>query len=97
MSDGQIPGKAKECGHFCGNDEFVSLCCRCHTPKNGERFLLYDQVCDICHEDMQKYVDGNYFQRCPLCGRVVKTVHQGYPVLAPMNNCGCKTKSELRK
>lgn len=80
----------KKCGHFCSNSS-PKLCCRCHTPNNGERWLAWWEVCKICKWVLLKHPNGLHTQKCPDCGKIILTLDRyERPVGAPLANCGCK-------
>ena len=86
-------GFRHECGHFCSHGN-KKHCCRCQSPKNGYYWPHYFSICRICKGVMRKYVDGFYFQKCPVCGKVVKSTNKGTPILAPLAACGEKCSIE---
>lgn len=75
-----------DCGHYClrKNEE---KCCRCIREELGHR-MTKNMFCPICWGTMRKYVDGLYFQACPVCGKTVETTDKdGTPIVAPLGAC----------
>ncbi|MFX0188709.1 MAG: hypothetical protein ACFE8A_13345 [Candidatus Hodarchaeota archaeon] len=86
------------CGHFCADLLNKTHCCRCQNPNNGYIFMPISMICEICTFVMRKYCDGFYFQKCPVCGKIIQTTdNNGLPAATPLSSCSKECSDKIKE